>query len=231
MATVLQAQPILLEREVLGSVGTDYSGNGVEVSATIGESIIEIGQGNTLVLTQGFHQPQVSNLISAVIETTPESCRGANDGTASITTLEGCSEPYNILWSNGGANMSVGGLSQGTYFVTIVTDFCQTEIPFFIDAETDVICQLEFYSGITPNGDGDNDYWHIENIELPQFSNNTVRIFNRWGDEVWSTQGYDNDQVRWEGQGRSDGNLPDGTYFFVAEINGSTHKGYIELTR
>lgn len=231
MATVVQAQPVLLEREVLGSVGTDFSGNGVEVSATIGESIVETGQGNTLVLTQGFHQPQVSNLIAAVIETTPESCRGANDGSASITEIEGCSEPYNILWSTGGASMNVGGLAQGTYFVTIVTDFCQTEIPFVIEAETDAICQLEFYSGITPNGDGDNDYWHIENIQLPQFADNTVRVFNRWGDEVWSAQGYDNSNVRWEGQGRSDGNLPDGTYFYVAEINGTTHKGYIELTR
>ena len=43
---------------------------------------------------------------------------------------------------------------------------------------------------ITPNNDGFNDLMEIEGIE--EYPNNVIHIFNRWGNLVWETRGYDN---------------------------------------
>lgn len=62
---------------------------------------------------------------------------------------------------------------------------------------------------ITPNGDGFNDTWYIENIEL--YTQNEVSVLNRNGQVVFSASGYDNS---WTGTyGGAD--LPDGTYYYV----------------
>ena len=88
--------------------------------------------------------------------------------------------------------------------------------------------KIWFPNVFSPNDDGYNDFFFgiAENIAVDE-----LRIFNRWGDEIWYGKDYDNDRVRWEGQGRSDGNLPDGTYFYVVEVNEKVYKGFIDLTR
>lgn len=88
---------------------------------------------------------------------------------------------------------------------------------------------LKFYSGITPNGDDKNDVWIIENIE--QFPENSVKIFNRWGEIVWKGDNYDNENVVWAGDNEGGSKMADATYFYIAEINGSVYKGWVELTR
>ncbi len=227
---VLMAQSIIVDREVIGSTGALYSGNSF-VDASVGESIIATGGNSDLIVTQGFEQPLTKNLLVVQLETTPESCRGAADGTATLVSITGCTPPYNVLWSNGNIGQSSNTFEAGAYTVSIVTDACQAAVSFVIDLESEEECRLHFYSGITPNNDGDNDYWHIDNIDLARYAGNTVTIFNRWGSVAWSGENYNNETVRWDGQGRSGGNLPDGTYFYVVEVNDNTHKGYIELTR
>jgi gliding motility-associated-like protein len=43
---------------------------------------------------------------------------------------------------------------------------------------------------ITPNGDGANDFFLVEGIEF--FPVNTVELYNRWGQRVFSAQNYAN---------------------------------------
>ncbi|WP_316765929.1 gliding motility-associated C-terminal domain-containing protein [Pedobacter frigiditerrae] len=80
---------------------------------------------------------------------------------------------------------------------------------------------------ITPNGDGKNDTYVIDGLEL--YPENFLTIFNRWGNEVYhSNGGYKND---WSGNG-----LKEGTYYYllkVKETNGNwtVSKGYITLLR
>ena len=78
---------------------------------------------------------------------------------------------------------------------------------------------------ITPNGDGYNDKWIIENIEF--FPENSILIVNRNGQVVFDMTGYDNS---WDGtyNGKT---LPDGTYYYVLEINGNDNpvKGAINI--
>jgi gliding motility-associated-like protein len=61
----------------------------------------------------------------------------------------------------------------------------------------------------SPNGDGQNDTWDIKNLE--NYPNNTVYVYNRYGEKVYSSIGYN---VPWNG--RYKGNeLPFGTYYYI----------------
>lgn len=97
------------------------------------------------------------------------------------------------------------------------------------------------YNGITPNGDGVNDYFLIDNIQ--NLANNTVQVFNRWGVKVFETDNYDTSGNVFNGysNGRltvGDGTLPTGTYYYVIgydfTANGNTSRvkkaGYLYIT-
>ncbi len=62
---------------------------------------------------------------------------------------------------------------------------------------------------LTPDGNGQNDTWKVNNIE--NYPDNEVFVYNRWGQEVFSTTGYQND---WGGLSGAD-LLPDGTYYYL----------------
>lgn len=68
--------------------------------------------------------PPCTNAISYSIITTPETCPGCCDGTASITNLTGgCGTPYSFTWMPGSmSSQTVTGLCSGNYSVS-VSDF------------------------------------------------------------------------------------------------------------
>ncbi len=68
---------------------------------------------------------------------------------------------------------------------------------------------------ITPNGDGQNDVLLIENIGF--YPNNVMKIFNRWGKEVYNEGGYNNTTKVFKGD-----NLAEGTYFYILELGNGT---------
>ena len=94
------------------------------------------------------------------------------------------------------------------------------------------------YNGVTPDGDGQNDYFIIENIT--NFPGNKVEVYNRWGVKVFETLDYDTRGNVFSGfsSGRvtvsQSQRLPAGTYFYVIEYpaNGTTVKktGYLYIS-
>lgn len=84
---------------------------------------------------------------------------------------------------------------------------------------------------ITPDGDGKNDDWIIENLD--QYPGSRVLVIDRWGNTIFSASGYNNDSVIWRGTGPGSRKLPAGTYFYVINYvrNGVSleKKGFIEL--
>lgn len=78
----------------------------------------------------------------------------------------------------------------------------------------------------TPNGDGYNDTFEIAGLE--GFRSAKLRVFNRFGNEVYSSDNYQNE---WSGKG-----LNEATYFYYLEIEDETgnvhrHKGHVLLLR
>lgn len=91
------------------------------------------------------------------------------------------------------------------------------------------LIEINASEAFTPNGDGINDTWKINNIE--RHPNNMVKVFNRWGDEVFSAQSYKN---TWSGTGKGTSKqLPDGSYYYQIYLDGVTlHKdGWIYITK
>jgi len=75
---------------------------------------------------------------------------------------------------------------------------------------------LVIHNVITPNGDGVNDTWIIDCIEL--YPENTAVILNRWGDEIHRFDGYNNTTRVWDGTNLRGGVVPDGIYYYVLTI-------------
>jgi len=70
-------------------------------------------------------------------------------------------------------------------------------------------------NAFTPNGDGINDTWDIQNIG--QYPNCIVEIFSRYGDKVFYSSGYN---TAWNGK-HNGANLPVGTYYYIIKLNSS----------
>ena len=89
------------------------------------------------------------------------------------------------------------------------------------------------YNGVSLNGSDKNNHFHIGGIE--NYPNNKVRIYNRWGVEVFSVEGYDN--VTKVFKGISDGRvtveasdrLPQGTYYYIIEYVDDHNKTQTEV--
>ncbi|MGI4870364.1 MAG: gliding motility-associated C-terminal domain-containing protein [Janthinobacterium lividum] len=74
----------------------------------------------------------------------------------------------------------------------------------------------------SPNGDGNDDTWQIENIE--QYPDNTVTVFNRWGTKIFSIPNYSRTN-EWHGEYNGQ-QLPIGTYYYVVVTRGALGKQY-----
>ena len=84
---------------------------------------------------------------------------------------------------------------------------------------------------ITPNDDGNNDTWVIDGIE--NYPDNKVIIMNRWGDEIFRANPYQNN---WSGQSNTGmviggGKVTSGVYFYIIDLgNGDpVYKGFVVL--
>jgi gliding motility-associated-like protein len=77
----------------------------------------------------------------------------------------------------------------------------------------------------SPDGDGINDQFYIHN--LSSFPQNTLKVMNRWGNEVFAAKPYLGD---WNGNSANGQPLPVGTYYYRLEagdgsqtLTGSVH--------
>lgn len=216
-----------------GNTGTTPSGNTIDY--TVGEVMVQtyspaVAPFTVKHLTQGFQQPNsTTNALNISVASTNSTCTGANNGTISIQILTSSTPSISYVWSNSNNTGTLSNLAPGTYYYTVSDgNFTITDSVIITEDAVDCGEQLTFYSGVTPNGDGNNDTWQIDNIT--NIKENKVWIYNRWGDVVWKGDNYDNNTVVWKGTNVSGGALPDATYFYVIEAGGKTYKGWIELT-
>ncbi|MBC6426201.1 MAG: gliding motility-associated C-terminal domain-containing protein [Ekhidna sp.] len=93
---------------------------------------------------------------------------------------------------------------------------------------------LSIYNGVSANGDGKNDFFLIDCVDL--FPNNNVKIFNRAGQKIYDVDTYNNTSTRFEGVSNVGAGglvLPVGTYFYLIDLGtgGDLIQGYLELVR
>lgn len=79
--------------------------------------------------------------------------------------------------------------------------------------------------GISPNNDDKNDFFDLTLLDVKQ-----LRIFNRFGVEVYSKSNYVNE---WKGDSSDGKELPDGVYYYVVELNESdkVKSGWVYINR
>lgn len=115
-----------------------------------------------------------------------------------------------------------------THYILMVTDVnsCTNSDTVLVN-----VIPLTFEGVISnvfsPNGDGINDSWYIENIKY--YPNSEVTVYNIYGNVVFTAQAYNND---WQGTFNG-APLPDGTYYYVVKINNEspTLKGSLDILR
>ncbi len=123
----------------------------------------------------------------------PVTCWDEQDGTATVAVTGG-TPPILYDWSdeNTQTTATAIGLEEGGYSV-IVTDAIGCTLSAVVEVEPTVGCFF-IATVLTPNGDGYNDDWVIGGLEF--FPTATVQVFNRWGQLLFESRGYNQ---RWDG--------------------------------
>ncbi|MGO4920697.1 T9SS type B sorting domain-containing protein [Maribacter spongiicola] len=99
----------------------------------------------------------------------------------------------------------------GTYAITVVDENgCEATASLFIE-----FIDIEIPNFFTPNGDGQNDFWMPENIEV--YPEIFISIYDRYGRSVFT---FKDNEDGWDGF-YQDNELPTGDYWYVIKLNGA----------
>jgi gliding motility-associated-like protein len=186
------------------TANSSFNGNSDINLLVAGSSIMPPGNVNTIVFTINVNPDTVTVF--------KNSAYGSSVGSNSVTVAD---------TSNTGNNPDVNGNG--------IWNEASDNIP-----TTVIIPNTDFFipEGFSPNGDNKNDLFVIKG--LPTGIDNTLTIFNRWGNKVYSKSNYDN---TWNGTPNVNGTLgteklPPGTYYYILEFKGGDIKnmnGFIVL--
>jgi PKD repeat protein len=99
-------------------------------------------------------------------------------------------------------------------------------------------CDVNIYNLITIDDNTSNDHLEIENIEY--FPNNSIQIYNRFGQLVYKMSGYGIDENYFYGRAnageifKKDEKLPTGSYFYIInykrrDLTDATKKGFLYI--
>jgi gliding motility-associated-like protein len=107
------------------------------------------------------------------------------------------------------------------------------KITFFIEDQTNIGCYdtitmtihvqgIDIPNVFTPNGDGVNDFFVIDNHGMQTLQ---TLIFNRWGEKVfeWNTTHTD-----WDGKGLDGEDVSEGVYYYILTAVGEDGHPYEE---
>lgn len=230
-----------------GTQSSLCTGGAVTLTASGGDSFVwSTGEtGSTIVVN-----PSTSTLYSVVI--TAGSCSQTLSTT--ITPVEeeenimpdtvyvGSGEPIFIPGPSGFAtylwtpdDQINNPFGQGVTFVgtasqVLVVEATHADGCVLTDSVVVIVVNLTIPNGFSPNSDGINDLFRIPELDVYPGS---FSVWNRWGDLVLDDPSYQN---TWDGTCQTSacigsGELPQGTYFYLVDIEGITFRGYITLTR
>ena len=229
------------------------------VGDTINYTITVENTGNTTLAALGLVDTLSDISGNSLTLTTGPIFSGSNQGSTDGTLAVGETATYVATYVINAQAAEVGGVSNTVTAAAISPT--GTEVSDVSDDGDDIdgntsndptITELyqepvdtnfEIFNGITPNNDGNNDYFKITGIEY--YPNNNVKIFNRWGVLVYETENYGipggaNNLFVGISEGRitykQSQELPTGTYFYIISFQDSnpgqsSYKGYMYINR
>jgi gliding motility-associated-like protein len=172
---------------------------------------------NGTAVTSGTASGAITlNVGSNIISTVVTAQNGTNTKTYKVT----------VTRAPGGADSYVPIAIGKGISVTIPIAIGTTETPQLAEDG------IQVHQGISPNGDGINDFLQIDNIS--QYPDNKLAIMNRNGQLVYEAKGYDNSSKVFDGHSNQNGQMQlPGTYFYQLDYTAggiTKHKtGFIVL--
>ncbi len=129
------------------------------------------------------------------------------NANGAVTGWEYSWEPPEFLDNPNITNPLASPEETTTFYVTVIDENgCSATDSILVE----VLPGILFPDGISPNGDGYNDTWIIDNIDL--FDDAIVEVYNRWGQMLFqSAPGY---PEPWDGRYKGK-DLPVGTYYYA----------------
>ncbi|MFT3793781.1 gliding motility-associated C-terminal domain-containing protein [Flavobacterium sp.] len=155
--------------------------------------------------------------------TISEGCNGFN---YTLNAVQANASTASYAWFNQagtpiGNASSVVVTSPGIYELVITQGGCSASETINVLSTT---CGGMIQKGISPSNDGLNDYFDLEAFNVTQ-----LKIFNRYGTNVYSKANY---QKEWYGQSDNGDELPDGTYYYSIDFADlQTKTGWIYINR
>lgn len=225
IGTVCQnASPIQITENANGFSGTGvFSGPGVTATGlfnpyTAGVGTFTINYVFTAANGCDYSTNQQVTVIPQPTITTAPALTVLEGGQLTIHTTASGAQPLTYKWTmaNGSPavsldhddipNPTASPVDDVTYIVTVTSgNGCQATSTVFIKVLKVPVVPNTF----TPNNDGVNDKWQIKYLET--YPNCTVDIYNRYGEHLYSSNGY---ATAWDGTYNGT-QLPAGTYYYI----------------
>lgn len=129
--------------------------------------------------------------------------------------------PYGAIYTFNGHDYT----DSGVYTLPLLSIYgCDSVTTLMLSVYDLCSVFLQFPNLVTPNGDGVNDRFVIQNlVDEDCYPINHLTIYNRWGVRVYDAENITQDSEFWD---PAKNNAPAGTYFFI--FRGKGHKGRME---
>jgi large repetitive protein len=192
-------------------------------------SVVSNTQSGTYTFTPNTGQCATTTSLNVTVNQSPTDINynasnvfnSTSTGIIEITGVVSGLSPYqySINGSSFTSTTIYNNLESGEYTITVLdANGCTYTETIVINSD----CM--FPNGISPNGDGFNDTLNLNSCNVVN-----LEIFNRYGTKVNSFINYTS---QWDGTTSSGQELPDGTYFYVAQISDGTVKtGWVYVNR
>lgn len=139
-------------------------------------------------------------------------CNHSDFGDAEVNVTM-TDPPYFYMWNTGDTTNAIHNLNEGTYSV-LITDDSGDDTTVVIQINL-LECEMAPELVFTPNNDGINDTWSIQNSEF--FPQAKIMVFNRLGQMVFQQNGI---YEPWDGRDLFGVTVPDASYYYLVYHNG-----------
>ena len=193
------------------SLADNYQYANNSIGAYFSTILVSTGSAGVLPYIPQIENPSTNALTSKIDWTEVLGSFIANGGEQYITIGNFEDDAHTDTVYVGGGIQGIGWACAYYYIDDVSVTECDDTLP------TDI---LQIPNVITPNNDGKNDAFYIQNLPLQC----QLEIFNRWGNSVYQSLNYQNN---WEAA-----DVVSGTYYYLLTLpDGTLKKGFLEVIK